>query len=160
MHLPKLLLAILSLIGVQCAVANPGTHKPHGPEMYRAFLDQYRLEHPNLRPEQLATIDKASNLAKNHKQLLTPEADADIRKEFKDLFGEQEGLYLANPKYKPNGERNSRRAGECECSQESDKCDDGGPWYCTWRVCDEKSDYGCGTARSYPCDGGCVKDGA
>ncbi|KAK2764994.1 hypothetical protein FQN54_008693 [Arachnomyces sp. PD_36] len=160
MHFSKLLFTALSLAAAQVAVADDrhGTRQA-SVDRHLGFLSQYRLEHPNLDSRELAAINKALNLGKNLDQL-TPEADADLRKEFKDVFGKEQGPYLLTGRTtvaKPRSAKLDKRVEDCNCAVASDYCS-GSDSYCQeWAedgYCD-KSDGGCGTFNMYDCDGEC-----
>lgn len=107
MQFSKIFLTVLSLAFTQTAVAAPGSHAPAAARNYLSFLDQYRLEHPNLSPEQVTAMENLANLARNFNKL-TPEADAAAREGAIDAFGHDDAMALINPRHKSAKEKRVR----------------------------------------------------
>ncbi|KAK2756532.1 hypothetical protein FQN54_005425 [Arachnomyces sp. PD_36] len=115
MRLTPLLLTALSIAASQVAAGA----QSQSTTSYLAFLDKYRLEHPSLTPHELSTLSLAGSFV-NHPGEIN---ESQLRKEVTDVFGEEEGLYILNPRYgKGSGAGERKKRSECGCSTESDYC--------------------------------------
>ena len=150
MQFSKLFLAALSVACAQVAVAMPGSHATAAAG-YLSFLDQYRLEHPDLTADQATSIQNIANLANNIKDT-TPEAENAIRKEATAAFGSDGALAILNPGL-ASSTGNEKRTQECDCADASAFCPEG--WSCEKGSEGCKKTWGCGFGGVYDCDGIC-----
>lgn len=161
MQFSKLFLTVLSLAAAQTAVAAPSGDVTKAVDLYRSYVAEFRLGHPNLTPEQEDVIDSVSNLFSDPSNL-NPENEAAIRDDAIAAFGYNEGMSLIFPSHTSgdtddDGDIQKRRIA-CDCADASAWCETG--WECKkgHNKCKKKNGpFACGAGGFYDCDGMCFK---